>query len=241
MTIPKWMYEQPIAHRGLHNQSAPENSMAAFSNAIEKNYAVEMDVQILGDGMLVVFHDFHLKRMTGYDKALKDVTYDEIKSLTLFETQETIPTFQNFLKFIDGRIPLVIEFKNESTSTKMEEKAYEMLKSYKGSFVVQSFNPLSINWFRKNAPSIIRGQLSYDYKKDKTFFINKWFLRNVYGNIITRPHYVMYDIKALESNVIKRLRSQKMPLFSYTAKSKVDYEYAKRMNIPACFEGFDLE
>lgn len=241
MTIPKWMYEQPIAHRGLHNETAPENSYAAFSNAINKNYAVEMDVQLLGDGTLIVFHDFHLKRMTGMDKALKEVNYEDILELRLLDTDQVIPKFEDFLNFIDGRIPLVIEFKNESTSNKMEEKAYEYLKNYKGPFVVQSFNPLSINWFRKHASDIIRGQLSYDYKEDKTFFINKWFLRNVYGNILTKPHYVMYDIKALESRVIKKLKAQKMPLFSYTAKTKVDYEYAQRLNIPACFEGFEIE
>ncbi len=241
MSVPNWMYEKPIAHRGYFNKTAPENSMKAFQNAIDRGFAVEMDVQLLKDNTLIVFHDSHLKRMTGLDKSLDEVSYDEIKNLKLLNTDEKIPTFKEFLDLIDGQIPLMIEFKNETGNHLLEKESYNLLKEYDGEYIIQSFNPLSVNWFRKHAPHIVRGQLSYDYKKDKISFLSRWFLRNVYSNIITKPHYVIYDIKALESKVISRLKRRKMPLFAFTAKNIKDYQYAKSLNIPACFEGFDPE
>ena len=66
-----WLVETPIAHRGYHNKTTPENSLGAFSNAIEKGYAIELDVQLLADDTVVVFHDESLARMTGNDGYLK--------------------------------------------------------------------------------------------------------------------------------------------------------------------------
>ncbi|MDR0831933.1 MAG: hypothetical protein LBM99_03435, partial [Bacillales bacterium] len=71
-----------IAHRGLHNQNIekdknkllPENSLGAFQEAINKNYLIELDVHLLKDGTVVVFHDFNLKRMCGVDLIIEDLT-----------------------------------------------------------------------------------------------------------------------------------------------------------------------
>ena len=70
-----------IAHRGLHNinENIPENTLKAFKNAIKNNYAIELDVHILKDGKVIVFHDKTLFRMTGVNKKIKDMNYDEIK------------------------------------------------------------------------------------------------------------------------------------------------------------------
>lgn len=238
MKIPKWMYE-PIAHRGFFNEAAPENSMKAFQNAIDAGFAVEMDVQITKDKVLLVFHDDNLKRMTGFDGLLREQNYQDIKNLKLLDTDETIPTFEAFLALIDGQIPLMIEFKNETKSNDMECLAYEMLKKYKGPYIIQSFNPMSINWFKKNAKSVIRGQLSYDYKGAKQSWIVRFILSNVLLNVITRPHYVIYDIKALDRPIIKWLKWIKKPLFGYTAKSNAEYLMALEKGVPSCFEGFD--
>lgn len=238
-TIPKWMYNVPIAHRGYFDTLAPENSLKSFQQAIDRGFAIELDIQILKDETLIVFHDQQLKRMTGVEGTLLDCTYNDIKDLRLLTTDEKIPTFKEVLECVNGQVPLMVEFKNESSKTKLEELGYKLLKNYKGEYVMQSFNPISVNWFRKHAPHIIRGQLASRYKNKKMFFIAKWIFRNVLTNIITKPDYVIYDIKALETRIIHQLKRKGMPLFSYTAKSKLDYEYAMDLKIPPCFEGFD--
>ena len=62
-----------IAHRGYHSEedSIPENSIPAFIKAIENNYIIELDLHILKDGNVVVFHDDNLDRMTGLNKNIK--------------------------------------------------------------------------------------------------------------------------------------------------------------------------
>ncbi|MBI9013336.1 MAG: glycerophosphodiester phosphodiesterase [Clostridiales bacterium] len=239
--IPKWMYNVPIAHRGFFDALAPENSLKSFQQAIDRGFAIELDVQILKDQTLIVFHDEQLKRMTGVEGNLLDCTYDDIKDLRLLTTDEKIPTFKEVLECVNGQVPLMIEFKNKFSKTKLEALGYEQLKNYTGEYVIQSFNPISVNWFRKHAPHIIRGQLASRYKNKKMFFILKFVFRNVLTNIITKPDYVIYDIKGLETHIVHKLKKKGMPLFSYTAKSKLDYDYAMALEIPPCFEGFDPE
>ena len=61
-----WLTAAPIAHRGLHDASCgrPENSLAAFRAAIAAGYGIELDVQMSLDGAAMVFHDYHLGRLT---------------------------------------------------------------------------------------------------------------------------------------------------------------------------------
>ena len=83
-----WLVETPIAHRGYHDKNIPENSLAAFSKAIEKGYAIELDVQLLADGTVVVFHDDSLSRMTGNDGYIKYLNKEDLKVLKLKGTKE---------------------------------------------------------------------------------------------------------------------------------------------------------
>ena len=87
--------EKGVAHRGLFDKSLgiPENSLAAFQRAVEKNYGVELDVQLTKDNRLVVFHDEDLFRMCGVKKKVRDCTWEELCQYTLQGTEEKIPLF----------------------------------------------------------------------------------------------------------------------------------------------------
>ena len=70
-----------MAHRGF-SAEAPENTLPAFQKCIDEGFsAAELDVQMLADGTIIVMHDDNLKRTTGVDKNVWEVTYDEIKNL----------------------------------------------------------------------------------------------------------------------------------------------------------------
>ena len=70
-----------MAHRGF-SAAAPENTLPAFQKCIDEGItAAELDVQMLADGTIIVMHDDNLKRTTGLDKNVWEVTYDEIKNL----------------------------------------------------------------------------------------------------------------------------------------------------------------
>ena len=136
-----WLVCQPIAHRGLHDKEIPENSLPAFENAINNGYAIELDVQMIADGTLVVFHDESLSRVTNNDGYLKFLNKSDLEILTLKGSKEKIPTFEETLKFINGRTPILIEIKNKSKVGDLEKKVIELLKDYKGEYAVESFNP----------------------------------------------------------------------------------------------------
>ena len=84
-----------VAHRGIHNnKEIPENSLAAFKQALKLNYPIELDVQLTKDNTLVVFHDYNLKRLTNKDLILQQATYDDLKKLSLLNTTEKIPNLK---------------------------------------------------------------------------------------------------------------------------------------------------
>ncbi|MBL0340609.1 MAG: hypothetical protein IPP71_06645 [Bacteroidetes bacterium] len=105
----------PIAHRGLHTNDGiiPENSLAAFQKAIDENYLIEIDVHILADNQVIVFHDDNTKRMCGLDKKIRNLTFPEIKSLRLLETHHEIPTLLEVFDLVNGKVPILIELKTK--------------------------------------------------------------------------------------------------------------------------------
>src|SRR5262249_33362041 len=112
--LPSWLLTEPIAHRGYHsNDSAiPENSLAAFRNAMDNNFPIEFDIKILADGKAAVFHDSSLKRMCGIDRPISGVSSTELKNFNLLHSKEKIPLLSEVLQMINGKVPLLIETKN---------------------------------------------------------------------------------------------------------------------------------
>ena len=109
----EWLY----AHRGLHDNAteAPENSMAAFRKAADAGFGIELDIQLTKDKIPVVFHDFTLKRVCGGEGKISDYTYEELQQFHLCNSVEKIPKFEDVLKMVDGKVPLIVEFKIERT------------------------------------------------------------------------------------------------------------------------------
>lgn len=224
-----FLKENIIAHRGFHNKEKgiPENSLVAFSEAIKNNYIIELDIHLLKDGNIVVFHDDNLIRMTGVNKLIKDCTYEEIKKLKLYGTNHNVPLLKEVLNLIDNKVPLILELKTDNKVGKLEEKLMEEISKYTGKYVVKSFNPLSVYWFKRYYPEIIRGQLSYDFEHDSFTKVKKIILKNMLLNFITKPDFISYGIKSLPNKRVQKFRKRKLVL-GWTITNNNDYEYAKR-------------
>jgi len=183
-----------LAHRGLHGDGIPENSLGAFKRAREEGYGVELDVQYTRDGKIVVFHDPSILRMCGEDRLIKDLTYEELCQYKLDGTDERVPLFKEVLEVLQDA-PLVCEIKNNNgnINDKLCKETYDYLKDYKGDYCVESFSPYLVKWFRVNAPEVIRGQLSCDMKKEKNMiFAAKFVMSNLLVNLVSRPDFVAY-------------------------------------------------
>lgn len=186
----------PVAHRGLFdNRSVPENSIPAFKRAVEAGFPIELDVQLTTDDRLVVFHDADLKRMCGDDRKIYEVSYEELKNLRLLDSDEKIPLFEDVLKVIDGRVPLVMEIKPDGRYIKTAELASRMLKNYKGSVCLESFHPMVLAWYKKNDPEIPRGLLSTNCFKEANSqsAIVKFLLTNLMLNFVAAPDFISFN------------------------------------------------
>ena len=193
-----WLVERNIAHRGLHTAEAPENTLAAFQNAINNSTPIELDIQQLSDNTVVVFHDKKLERLTGQDGYLKNLTKENLKNYKILNTEHSIPTLEEALNLINGQVPVLIEIKNNEKVGDLERAFYNIIKDYKGEFAIQSFNPFSLEWFKKNAPQIIRGQLSSYFDEDNLSFVKKVLLKKMFFNKkISEPHFISYNAKNL--------------------------------------------
>lgn len=229
-----------IAHRGYHSiaDSIPENSIPAFVKAIQNNYIIELDLHILKDGNVVVFHDNNLYRMTGINRNIKDTSYDEIKDLRLQNTNNFIPLFKDILDLVNGKVPIVIEFKYDVKAGILEKAAMNILKNYKGEFVVKSFSPLSVLYLKRHYPNAIVGFLSSDMKSEKCF-IKKWFLTSSFLFKFLNVDFLSYDINSLPNKNVEAFRKKHIVL-GWTVRNKDDFEKGKKYCNNLICENFDI-
>ena len=214
--------EYKYAHRGLHTSDAEENSLTAFERAIKKGYGIEIDVRFSRDGELMVFHDATLSRVCGIDKRVVDLTAEELKKIKLGKTEDTIPTLREVLDLVCGRVPLLIEIKQEQGEGNVALATAEALKAYTGAFLIQSFNPLAVATFKKQMPKVVRGILSDNYFRDKSrrkplYF----FLKNLLLNFLCRPDFISFNhLEYKKSFTLRFVRRVFKPvLFAWTVRS----------------------
>lgn len=224
-------YNRHYAHRGLfdNNSNAPENSLAAFKKAVDAGYGIELDVQLSKDDKLVVFHDATLKRMCGIQGNVWDYTLEELQQMKLLSSNETIPTFEQFLEIVDGKVPFILEFKLDLAQTKVCELTNEVLKDYKGVYCIESFHPLALIWYKKNRPDILRGQLCEEFFRSKKYKGKVLFMILPYllTNCLVRPDFIAYNHKHAH-NISRRIcRMMGALSVAYTIKSMEEYEQAK--------------
>ena len=194
------------AHRGLHDSQSniPENSMAAFLKAVENGYGIELDVQLTKDGIPVIFHDGKTGRLLRdekgavVNKVLTELTLEELERYHLLASEEKVPLFEDVLKLVDGKVPLIVELKvaNSSTDTNgLCSKADLLLQKYHGLYCVESFHPACVNWYCKNRPEIIRGQLAErpNAQAKGKMCIAMTIMQYLLTNFITRPNFIAYN------------------------------------------------
>ena len=127
-----------IMHRGSFSYKFPENSIPAFRESVSNHKMIELDLHILKDNTVVVFHDDNLKRMCDKDIMIKDLTYDELKNYKLKETIYNIPTFKEVLDLVGGHVLIDIELKFDVKDHRLENEVINILKNYNGNLYRKS-------------------------------------------------------------------------------------------------------
>lgn len=235
-----WSY----AHRGLHKKpQVGENSLTAFCLAAEKGYGAEFDVHLLKDGNLAVIHDSALKRTTGQEGDVENLTVEELKNYRLEASDDVIPTFRQVLDVFEGRAPVIIELKTKGgNAAKLCEAVCRELDGYHGDYCIESFDPRCVYWLKRHRPSIVRGQLSQDFLKEPTGMgkVLDWVLGMLLCNFLTRPDFIAYrfsDRKKLSNRICTKLYGVQGA--SWTLKNRSDYDTAVNEGLLPIFEQFE--
>lgn len=234
-----WSY----AHRGLHGQSVPENSLEAFRRAVNAGYGIELDVHLLADGQLAVVHDSNLKRVTGFDVCIEDLCAKDLKNYYLEDSNQTIPLLSEVLTLCAGKIPLIVELKCVRNNYEaLCAAACQMLDHYDGSYCIESFDPRCIFWLRKHRPDIIRGQLTENYFVSDGAalpFYLKFILRHQLLNFLIYPDFVAYrfsDRKTVSNFLVRKV--WKAVGITWTIKNVDEYKCAVKEGWIPIFENF---
>ena len=213
-------------HRGHHtmDQSVPENTLQAFKRSMDHAYGIELDVQLSKDGVVYVFHDDDLKRLFGDERLFESMLSEEIDRLRL--NGEKIPRFQEVLELVSGRVPWIVELKSCKRYRQLSDKTMNLLKHYQGTYVVESFDPRVIVYFRRKYPEIIRGFLIMETKRyDKPKLAH--VLTSLFLNLFMRCDFIAIEKKLYDkhwpSKVFKALGG-KLVLWTIHKSDKIEEE-----------------
>lgn len=230
------------AHRGLHSQGVPENSLAAFREALARGLGSELDVHLLADGDLAVIHDAKLLRTTGREGTVEALTAAELKNYPLEGTEEVIPTLRQVLEVYQGKAPLIIELKTAGgNAAPLCREVIRQLADYQGAYCLESFDPRVVYWLRKNHPEVIRGQLAENFLRRSPSLsrLLSWALTCNVLNFLTRPDFVAYrfeDRRALSNLVACKL--WRIQGVSWTIRTQEDLRTAEKEGWIPIFENF---
>lgn len=234
MTNAAWIKELPVAHRGYHdlNHAVWENTLSAFSRAVEAGFAIECDLHYASDGVPVIFHDEDLERLCNLKGDVRERTSQELGLIAIGGTKDKVPTLKQLLALVQGKVPLVLELKGrEADDEGFAEAVLEVLEGYEGKVALMSFD----HWLLKdlkelNTPYPIgltaNGNTPEEYTEhEKAMEIGLDFISYYYAD--------------LPNPFITGQRDKGVPVITWTVRDeqarKQTFENADQMT----FEGFD--
>lgn len=246
--LPPAFLRAPIAHRALHDRAArrPENSRAAVRAAVAAGYGIEIDLQLSRDGVAMVFHDETLDRLTARTGALADHSAADLAATPLRDAEDGIPTLPDVLALIGGRVPLLIEIKDQTlamapTDGRLEQATVAALAGYGGPVAVMSFNPHAIATMARLAPDLPRGITTSAYDLDD------WAplpaptcarLRDIPDYDAVGAAFISHEWRDLGRPRVAELAAQGAAVLCWTIRSAAQEAEARRIARNITFEGY---
>ena len=244
--LPASFLARPIAHRALHGAGAPENSRAAVQRAVEAGYGIEIDLQLSADGIAMVFHDDTLPRLTGEPGAVRARSAAELAGITLRGSDEGIPTLAQVLDLVAGRVPLLIEIKDQDGALgpdvgALETAAARDLHGYRGPVALMSFNPHSVACMAELAPQMPRGLVTCAFDAvdwPDVPAATREALRAVLDYERTGASFISHDATDLARPRVAELAAQGAQILCWTIRTPRAEAAARRIAGNVTFEGY---
>lgn len=249
--LPEAFLRLPIAHRALHDASAgrPENSLPAIRAAVNAGYAIEIDLQPSADGVAMVFHDEDLARLTLESGPVSARSAADLQRIAVRHSAEPIPTLTQVLDAVAGRVPLLIEIKDQSgtmgpTDGVLESATAAALAGYSGPVAVMSFNPASVAHMQRLAPDLPRGLTTYAFPAedfppgDPLLEARRRSLAAIEGYDAVGASFISHHWRDLARPRVAELAAQGAAILCWTIRSPAEEAEARRIARNVTFEGY---
>lgn len=234
-----WLRDWTYAHRGLHSDGVPENSLAGFALAVEHGLGIECDIQRSRDGCAMLVHDWELDRLTGVSGPTASHSADELAQIAFLDSEHKLARLEDLLPVVDGKVPILIEIKSRrGYDVKRSCRAVaNTLKGYEGPYAVMSFDPRVSAWFAQHSPQTVRGLVM---REDEHGMTQRAWQRHV-ALWAARPEFIAYHVAALPNRMVEGLRSRGMPVLTWTVNSPATRLIASEHADALIAEGDGLE
>ncbi|WP_420861500.1 glycerophosphodiester phosphodiesterase family protein [Algirhabdus cladophorae] len=239
---------RPLAHRGLHDvtDGRPENSLEAFEAAISAGYGIELDIQPSADGVPMVFHDYDLARLAGIKGPIAQCSTQQLEAQKLVGGPTGIPTLKTVLECVRGKVPLLIEIKDQDGAMgrnvgALEREVTRVLSGYPGPAAVMSFNPNSVDAFKTLCPHRPRGLVTCGYSAADwpiLPFETRRYLRDIPDFEAVGASFVSHDRNDLKNPALTGLKANGVPILTWTVRSAEQATTARLVADNITFEGF---
>ncbi len=247
MTLPEIFLQQPLAHRGLHDRASGviENSATAFAKAIDAGYGIELDVQLSADARPMVFHDYDLRRLTPLGGAIQQTPSAKLSQTVLTDGQDVIEPLDAILGQIAGRVPVLIELKDQDGAMGpdvgvLEQAVAAVLAQYSGPAAVMSFNPHSVAKMAQLLPDVPRGIVTsaYDTQHWPLPRATLDYLREIPDYARVGACFISHEVGDLSRPRVAELKAQGARILCWTVRTQEQADAALRIADNITFEGF---
>jgi glycerophosphoryl diester phosphodiesterase len=215
-----------FAHRGLHFHFAvPENTLPAFSAAIDFGAGIECDLRLSADDRLIAFHDSDARRLSASPLQIGRSSWTDLAGLRV--GGHPIPSLEAVLALVAGRVPLLLEAKVEHDRRRWLPALRRELAGYGGRFAVMSFDARLCRLIKRAIPSIRRGLLL----KDRQTSLE----RNI-AIRIAAPDFLGVELAAVTKRWVAAERRIR-PVYCWTIRTATDRAQASVQADALIWEG----
>jgi glycerophosphoryl diester phosphodiesterase len=244
--LPLAFLSRPIAHRALHGPGRPENGLAAVRAAVASGYGIEIDLQLASDGVAMVFHDDDLGRLTGAQGAVALHSAAALQAIPLTGGDEGIPTFAQVLAAVGGRVPLLVEVKDQDGDLgpgigRLEQAAAADLAGYDGPVALMSFNPHAVAALARLAPDRPRGLTTSAYEYDDWAPVSRAAcdrLREIPDYDRVGASFISHEATDLARPRVADLKARGARVLCWTIRSPAAEAEARRVAENVTFEDY---
>ena len=224
-----------IGHRGARGYIA-ENTLESIQKALDLNVdGIEIDVFRCASGEIVVFHDKKLQRLTGHNGLIEETTFEELKNM-LVEGRYRIPTLQQVLEKIGGKILLNVELKGENTAIPTATILKQYLSDSQSDIkklIVSSKNWKELTLFKNQNTNIPIGVLSH-----YNIFLEKGVDAIIEKGRELSALAIHPKFSTLNKKAIDKMHSAGFLIYSWTINSPKDIQRAIRLGVDGIITDF---